>query len=174
MEVFGQNLEEKFSDIEEGEFPYIGGQGHFYWSDSHATIVGFGVYVEDNDENWHTWVGPSTAGFSDSPPAPISVVYLTGQAAHDAMTDAEDDDTLEEIVDVTQHDISELEDILEEAGVNPADLGIGGDDTSDTAQTAEDLAEDGGLLPFLSPVTVVAVTLLAGLVASRRSRLDEE
>ena len=50
------------------------------------------------------------------------MVYLTGQAAHDAMTDAEDDDTLKEIVDVTQHDISELEDILEETGVNPADL----------------------------------------------------
>jgi hypothetical protein len=174
MELFGQNLEEKFKDIEEGEFPYIDGQGHFYWSDSHATIVGFGVYVEDNDENWHTWVGPSTAGFSNSPPVPISVVYLTGQAAHDAMTDAEDDDTLEEIVDVTQHDITELEDILEEAGVNPADLGIGVDDTSDNTQTAEDLAEDGGLLPFLSPATVVAVTLLAGIVASRRSRLEEE
>jgi hypothetical protein len=90
------------------------------------------------------------------------------------MTDAEDDDTLEEIVDVTQHDITELEDILEEAGVNPADLGIGVDDTSDNTQTAEDLAEDGGLLPFLSPATVVAVTLLAGIVASRRSRLEEE
>ncbi|HIB59667.1 MAG TPA: hypothetical protein EYO42_03895, partial [Candidatus Poseidoniales archaeon] len=175
VEAFGKSLEEKFEDkFDEGVFPYRDGQGHFYWSDSHATIVGFGVYVEDNDENWHTWVGPSTAGFSNSPPAPISVVYLTGQAAHDAMTDAEDDDTLEEIVDVTQHDISELEDILEEAGVNPADLGIGVDDTSDNTQTAEDLAEDGGLLPFLSPVTVVAVTLLAGFVASRRSRLDEE
>ena len=85
------------------------------------------------------------------------MVYLTGQAAHDAMTDAEDDDTLEEIVDVTQHDISELEDILEDAGVNPADLGIGEETTSgdDTSQSAKDLAEDGGLLPFLSPVTVV-------------------
>jgi hypothetical protein len=174
MEAFGQNLEEKFNDIEEGEFPYTDGQGHFYWSDSHATIVGFGVYVEDNDENWHTWVGPSTSGFSSSPPASISVVYLTGQAAHDAMTDAEDDDTLEEIIDVTQHDVSELEDILEEAGVDPADLGIGDDDTSDTTQTAKDLADDGGLLPFLSPVTVVAVTLLAGFVASRRSRIEEE
>ncbi len=175
MEVFGQNLEEKFKDIEEGEFPYMDGQGHFYWSDSHATIVGFGVYVEDNDENWHTWVGPSTAGFSDSPPAHISVVYLTGQAAHDAMTDAEDDDTLEEIIDVTLHDVSELEDILEEAGVNPADLGIGVDvNESEVTETAEDLIEDGGLLPFLSPVTVIGVTLLAGIIASRRRRLEDE
>lgn len=176
MEVFGQNLEEKFKDIEEGEFPYMDGQGHFYWSDSHATIVGFGVYVEDNDENWHTWVGPSTAGFSDSPPASISVVYLTGQAAHDAMTDAEDDDTLEEIIDVTLHDVSELEDILEQAGVDPTDLGIGDDvnESEEVTETAEDLIEEGGLLPFLSPVTVVGVTLLAGIIASRRSRLEDE
>jgi len=176
MEAFGQNLEEKFSDIEEGEFPYMDGNGHFYWSDSHATIVGFGVYVEDNDENWHTWVGPTTAGFSDSPPVPISVAYLTGQAALDAMTDAEDDDTLEEIIDVTEHDVGEIEEVLEAAGVDPSVIdeitdNIDNASTDDT-QTAEDLAEDGGWLPFISPITMVAITLLAGLVARPRSQLE--
>jgi hypothetical protein len=92
------------------------------------------------------------------------------------MTDAEDDDTLEEIIDVTLHDVSELEDILEQAGVDPTDLGIGDDvnESEEVTETAEDLIEEGGLLPFLSPVTVVGVTLLAGIIASRRSRLEDE
>ncbi|MDP7001336.1 MAG: hypothetical protein QGH90_05480, partial [Candidatus Poseidoniaceae archaeon] len=81
-----------------------------------------------------------------------------------------------EIIDVTEHDVGEIEEVLEEAGVDPSvidDITDNIDNAStDDTQTAEDLAEDGGFLPFISPITMVAITLLAGLVARRRMRLE--
>ena len=37
-------------------------------------------------------------------------------------------------------------------------------------QTAEELAEEAGLVPALSPISVIAIISLAGLVAGRRGK----
>ena len=56
---------------------------------------------------------------------------------------------------------------------NPSDGTTNGDNP--TPPTAEELAEDAGALPFLSPVSMVAVIVLAGVVAgSRRDENQDE
>jgi len=175
LESFLENLEDKFSDIGSNEFPYSDGQFYSFWSDTHATIVGFGLYVEDATHGVdQTLIGPTTAGYSDNPTAPISVVYLTGQAVIDAVTSSADADTVEEIVDESQHDTSEIEQVLEDAGIDPADLGVGDDSGDDDGESAaEKKAAEGGFVPFISPISVVIVTVLTGIIASRQSREEE-
>ena len=174
LESFFENLEDKFSDMGSNEFPYSDGHFYAFWSDTHATIVGFGLYVEDDQGNDQTLIGPTTAGYSDTPTAPISVVYLTGQAVIDAVTLSADADTVEEIVDESQHDTSDIEQVLEDAGIDPADLGVGDDSGDDDGESAaEKKAAEGGFVPFISPISVVIVTVLTGIIASRQSREEE-
>ena len=89
-------------------------------------------------------------------------------------------DDLEDIVDVENHDLSELADDLEAAGADTSDLGLGDgttDETTDdgetTPPTAEEVAEDSGLLPFVSPLTVMAMIGLAALAGNRRGSENE-
>jgi len=173
IESFFENLEDKFSDIEANEFPYSGGQVYSFWSDTHATVVGFGLYVEDDQGNDQTLVGPTTAGYSDTPTAPISIVYLTGQAVVDAAAAMADADTVEEIVDESAHDTSEIEQVLEDAGIDPADLGVGDDSGEEEESAAEKKAAEGGFVPFISPISVIIVTIVSGIIASRQSREEE-
>ena len=174
IESFFENLADKFSDIGSNEFPYSDGQVYAFWSDTHATIVGFGLYVEDDQGNDQTLVGPTTAGYSDTPTAPISVVYLTGQAVIDAVTLSADADTVEEIVDESQHDTSEIEQVLEDAGIDPADLGVGDEPSDEDGESAaEKKAAEGGFVPFISPISVIIVTIVSGIIASRQSREEE-
>ena len=84
-------------------------------------------------------------------------------------------DDLEDIVDVDQHDLAELEQVLEDAGANTDGLGLtdGTSETTDeeeetTPPTAEEVAEDSGLLPFVSPLTVMAMIGLAAIAGNRR------
>ena len=80
-----------------------------------------------------------------------------------------------------QHDLAELEQVLEDAGANTDGLGLtdGTSDTTDTTETtdeeeettpptAEEVAEDSGLLPFVSPLTVMAMIGLAAIAGNRR------
>ena len=87
---------------------------------------------------------------------------------------------LEDIVDVENHDLGELEEALEEAGVDTSTLDLGDDDTTggdntnddsgnDDTSTAEEIVEDGGLLPFISPLTVLAMVGAAAIAGKRRS-----
>ena len=72
-------------------------------------------------------------------------------------------------MDVENHDLTELVDVLQEAGADTSDLGLGeGSDAGSAPQTAEDVAEDSGLLPFVSPLTVMALIGLAALAGHRR------
>jgi hypothetical protein len=177
LESFGQNMEQVFEDLEPNEdFPYDDGKGVFLWSNEHATIVGIGVYVHDETANeWQTLFGPTTGGMDNPPTIPVSINYITGQAAVDGSTTASGQSTLAEIVDVSTHDTADLEQELIDAGIDPATLGLGneGPGQSTTPPTAEELVEEGGLLPFVSPAALLSVTILAGLIAAVRNREEE-
>ena len=177
LESFGQNMEQVFEDLEPNEdFPYDDGKGVFLWSNNHATIVGMGLYVHDETANeWQTMFGPTTTGMDNAPTIPVSVNYITGQAAVDAATTASGQTTLAEIVNVSTHNTADLEQTLIDAGIDPASLGLGdeGPGQSTTPPTAEELVEEGGLLPFASPAAVMTVTILAGLIAAVRNRVEE-
>jgi len=177
IESFATNMEQVIEDLDPSEdFPYDDGKGVFLWSNSHGTIVGLGVYVHDETANeWQTMFGPVTAGMDNPPTIPVSINYFTGQSAVDGSTTASGQTTLAEIVDVSTHDTADLEQELIDAGIDPATLGLGneGPGQSTTPPTAEELVDEGGLLPFISPAAAMTVTILAGLIAAVRNREEE-
>lgn len=183
LTLFGENLESTLTtfdnETETPEFPYVDGMWAPLWSNEKATIVGVAVYGYDEDDNGYLITGPATAGFSsDLPMTFASIRYVTGVSAMEAQTIMMEADTLAEIVDVEQHDLSELEDALIEAGVDVSDLDLTvesdeGDGESSTEQTAEELAEEAGLLPFLSPLSMMAVLGLAFVAFGTRREHDE-
>ena len=180
MENFGENLGTTFEELDEDYevpvFPYTDGMWAPLWSNEHATIVGVGVYAWDEDGNAYVIAGPETTGYSqDLPMTFASIRYITGVPAQEAQAEMAEFDDLEDIVDVENHDLSELADDLAEAGADTSDLGLGDgtsgdttDDNGDGEETAEDIAEDAGLLPFTSPLTVMALIGLAALAGHRR------
>ena len=181
LTAFGENLEETFNDVAENEapeFPYVDGMWAPLWSTEHATIVGVGVYAWDDNENGYVIAGPETTGYSDDLPMVFaSITYVTGVPAQEAQTAMADLDSLEDIVDIENHDLSTLEEALEEAGADTSDLGIteegGNDGGEDGTPSAEDIAEDAGLLPFMSPLALVAMIGLAVMAAQARREEDE-
>ena len=173
FQAFGENLQETFENVAENEapeFPYVDGMWAPLWSNEHATIVGVGVYAWDESENGYVIAGPSTTGYSQELPLTFaSIRYITGVPAQEAQQEMAEFDDLEDIVDVENHDLTELVDVLQEAGADTSDLGLGeGSDAGSAPQTAEDVAEDSGLLPFVSPLTVMALIGLAALAGHRR------
>jgi len=178
LTAFGENLEQTFNDVAENEapeFPYVDGMWAPLWSTEHATIVGVGVYAWDDNENGYVIAGPETTGYTDDLPMVFaSITYVTGVSAEEAQTVMADFDSLEDIVDIENHDLSTLEEALEEAGADTSDLGITEDGGSgDGTPSAEDIAEDAGLLPFMSPVALVAMIGLAVMTAQARREEDE-
>jgi len=143
------------------------------WSSEHAAMVGVGVYAMD-DDGQYLMAGPSTEGYSDEAPVSLSIRYLTGVPASTAADEAETATEIEDIVNVEDHDLDQITEDLEDAGVDTSDIELPSNDDEDTSsetppQTAEELAEDAGLLPALSPLTVLAVISLAGIFVGRRS-----
>jgi hypothetical protein len=123
--------------------------------------------------------GPATQGYSADAPVKMSIRYLTGVPASTAADEAADASSIEDIVNVEDHDLGEISEALEEAGVDTSELDFPdsfidnrtvNEDTP--PQTAEELAEDaglGGALPALSPFALIAVISLAGIVIGRRT-----
>jgi len=183
LTAFGENLEQTFTDVAENqetpEFPYVDGMWAPLWSTEHATIVGVGVYAWDEDDNGYVIAGPETTGYStDLPMVFASINYITGVSAQEAQTAMADIDTLEDIVDVESHDLDSLAEALEEAGVDTSTLDItdSADDNGDDGEgtpSAEDIAEDAGLLPFMSPFALVAMIGLAVAFAQSGREEDE-
>ena len=182
FKAFGENLEDTFrtfeDDSETPEFPYVDGMWAPLWSNQKATIVGVGVYAWDDSSSAYAIVGPETTGYSnDLPMTFASIRYITGVPAQEAQEEMAEFDTLADIVDVENHDLSELADDLEAAGADTSDLDLTGsttgNDGDDTPQTAEEAAEDAGLLPFVSPLTVMAMIGLAALAGNRRGSENE-
>ena len=172
LEMFGENLQQRLEDTEPFEtFPYNDGLWAPMWSNEHGAMVGIGVYAMD-DNGAYTMAGPDTVGYMDDAPAKMSIRYLTGVEAGNAASSMEDADEIDEIVDVEQHDLEQITQDLEDAGIDTSglDLPFDGSDSGETTppETAIDSAEDDGLLPFASPISVIAVIALAGAIISSR------
>ena len=176
MEAFGENLNSRMETIEPlEEFPYTDGMWAPMWSNQYAAVVGVGVYVMD-DNGAYTMAGPETSGYSSSNlPATMSIRYLTGTDANTAAEDMEDADELSDIVDVNQHDLSQITQDLEDAGVDTSgldietpNLSIDNDEDSNQETEAEEKINADGLLPFVSPFAVLVVIALAGIVFGNR------
>ena len=176
MEAFGENLNSRMETIEPlEEFPYTDGMWAPMWSNQYAAVVGVGVYVMD-DNGAYTMAGPETSGYSSSNlPATMSIRYLTGTDANTAAEDMEDADELSDIVDVNQHDLSQITQDLEDAGIDTSgldietpNLNIDNDEDSNQETEAEEKINADGLLPFVSPFAVLVVIALAGIVFGNR------
>jgi len=171
LQSFGENLQDRLETVEPLEqFPYNDGLWSPMWSNQHAAIVGVGVYVMSDDGS-HTLAGPDTSGYMDDAPAKMSIRYLTGVAASNAANSMESADELDEIVDVEQHDLDQITEELESAGIDTSDLVLptqNSDQNSNSEESAEESADDDGLLPFASPLSVLAVIALAGAIISGR------
>jgi hypothetical protein len=174
MTTFGENLQTRMEEIETlDEFPYTNGMFAPLWSSEHATIVGVGLYVED-DNGSYVMAGPNTQGYGSIPPTQMSLRYLTGAEAMNAASAIESADELNEIFDVNQHDVSQIAEDLEAAGIDTGDIEFISptDDSSNTDETevseAEEKAESDGLLPFASPISVLAIIALAGFIIANR------
>jgi len=182
LEQFGMNLEDRLETVEPfEEFPYNDGKWAPLWSNEHAAMVGVGVYVM-NDDGSYTMAGPTTQGYTDDAPAKLSIRYLTGLAANTATNGMEEATNIADIVNVEDHNLDDIAEDLAEAGIDVSNLTLPEDNPSDgttnddnpTPPTAEELAEDAGALPFLSPVSMVAVIVLAGVVAGSRRDEDQD
>ena len=174
MTTFGENLQTRMEEIETlDEFPYTNGMFAPLWSSEHATIVGVGLYVED-DNGSYVMAGPNTQGYGSIPPTQMSLRYLTGAEAMNAAIAIESADELNEIFDVDQHDVNQIAEDLEAAGIDTGDIEFISptDDSSNTDETevseAEEKAESDGLLPFASPISVLAIIALAGFIIANR------
>jgi hypothetical protein len=138
----------------------------------------------DEDGDKYVIAGPETTGYSqDLPMTFMSVRYLTGASAQSAQTTMADFEDLDDIVDIEDHDLTALEDALEQAGVDTSTLNLGDDGTTDGGadggttdepDTAVEVAEDGGLLPFLSPLSVLAMVGIAAFAGKTNRREDNE
>lgn len=176
LETFGMNLEDRLGDIVAEEFPYEDGMLAPMWSNQHATVVGVGVYVMDANGDWYILSGPETAGYSTDAPAKVSIRYITGVEAMTAQQVMAESTELADIVDTTTYDFDALEQALQNAGVDTSNLDFGQDNeqpsTENQDNSAEDAAEDAGLLPFLSPLSLLCI-LGAAFIVGRRGKNEE-
>ncbi|MEK9695588.1 MAG: hypothetical protein VW270_07460, partial [Candidatus Poseidoniales archaeon] len=176
LEEFGMNLDDRLSGVVADEFPYEDGMWAPMWSNQHATIVGVGVYAMDANGDWYVLVGPETQDFSNDAPAKVSIRYITGVEAMNAQATMAESNDLNTIVDLEAYDLDALEEALEQAGADTSNLDLGnnepGDTTNEEETTADDAADAEGLLPFLSPLSVMSMLCLAFFVALRGK--DEE
>ena len=168
LENFGENLEYRL-DGYEADFPYDDGDMFVLWDNTNNMVVGFQMVVTSDDSNlWYTLVGPESDSYGDAP-SPVSITYFSGQQAIVQEADIADDSTLEDLVDLSQHNDQIIEEAIEESLLdNSPEAGGPADGSGD--ETAAD--EDSGLLPFMSPVLTMTMIAAAGIVASLRSRKE--
>ena len=178
LEQFGINLEDRLETIEPfEEFPYNDGMWAPLWSNEHAAMVGVGVYAM-NDDGAYTIAGPETEGYTDDAPAKVSIRYLTGVAANAATNGMEQATSMADIVDVEEHNLDDIAEDLAEAGIDISDIELPQSSTTDDGDgneappTADEVVDGDGLLPFITPLSVIAIIALAGVVSG--SRREEE
>jgi hypothetical protein len=127
------------------------------------------MVVSTEDSNmWYTLIGPESNSYGIAP-SPLSITYFSGQQAIAQEVQMEDETTLEELVDITQHNDEIIEAAIEES-LSDNSPEAGG--PADTGSAGEDEETDGGLLPFISPVLTISMIAVAGLVASLRTRKE--
>lgn len=168
LENFGENLEYRLEDYET-DFPYDDGDMFVLWDNTNNMVVGFQMVVTSDDSNmWYTLIGPESDSYGDAP-SPVSITYFSGQQAIAQEADIADDSTLEDLVDLSQHNNDVIEEAIEESlQDNSPEAGGPADGSGD--ETAAD--DESGLLPFMSPVLTMTMIAVAGIVASLRSRKE--
>ena len=168
LEMFGTNLENRLSDYE-GDSAYHDADMRVLWDPATNRAVGFQMLVYDEDvDSWYTMVGPESNVYAEAPVL-MSFEYFSGQSAIDQEADLDQETTLDTLVDLTQHDVSDLEEAVGDAfGEETTN-----EETTNEEGTEEAEGEEDGLLPFVSPTLTVMVIALAGIVAGMRSREEE-
>ena len=164
MENFGENLEYRLEDYE-ADMAYDDGDMFVLWDANNNMVVGFQMVVTtDESSMWYTLVGPESDSYGTAP-SPISVTYFSGQQAIAQEAEIEDDSTLADLVDLTQHNDDLIDEAVEDA-VAEYDL----DGTGDSEDSEDDA--ESGLLPFISPALTIVLIAAAGVVASLNGRKD--
>ena len=166
MENFADNLEYRL-DKYETDFPYDDGDMFVLWDPANNMVVGFQLVVrEESSQMWHTLVGPESDSYSEAPRG-ISMTYFSGMQAIAQEADIEDDTSLTDLVDLTEHNDHIITDAIQEsiADYGPEAGGPG-------SVSGDEDGDDSGLLPFISPAFTIAIIAIAGLVASMRNRKD--
>ena len=173
MESFGQNMENRLSNFEDDyDVAYEDGMIYALYDDATNRFVGFQLVASPGGTQWYTLIGPESNAYG-TPERGVSVTYFTGIAAAEEAEEIEDQTDLTDLVDVTQHNTEEVEAVNE--GVDPATLPEEPNTTEEDDEAVEEVTEDeiSSLLPFLSPVTTLAMIALAGMFVSIRLK-DEE
>ena len=168
MENFASNLEYRLEDYE-ADLAYDDGDAFVLWDTTNNMVVGFQMVVTTEDSNmWYTLVGPESDSYGDAP-STVSLTYFSGQQAIAQEVEMAEDTTLEDLVDISQHNDQLIEAAIEESlADNSPDEG----GPSETNATGEEEEVDGGLLPFISPVLTISMIAVAGIVASLRTRKE--
>ena len=184
LENFGSNLEDRLGGISE-DIAYTDVEFMMWWSPTHHTVVGTSLVVQDNMETWYTLVGPQISEvYTDevsvdtgAAPTTIGLNYLIGDAASSAAVGMSDAQSVEDIADTAAHaeDMGEFAQVLEDAGVDPASIGIDPvEEAPSEPETAEEMIDEGLFgLPSVSGLATIAILAFAGIVVSQRNR-DEE
>ena len=168
MESFGKNLENRLDGFDNDFDPaYEDAMAYALYDTNTDRFVGGQLVVSPGGTQWYTLIGPESSAYG-TPQRGVSVNYFTGIDAVEEAEEIEEQTDLTDLVDVTQHNTDEVEAINE--GTDPADLSENPDGGEDGEVTEEEISS---LLPFLSPVTTVAMIALAGMFVSIRSK-DEE
>jgi len=169
LENFASNLEYRLEDYET-DIPYDDGDAFILWDTTNNMVVGFQMVVSTEDSNmWYTLVGPESNSYGIAP-SQISLTYFSGQQAIAQEVQMESDTTLEDLVDITQHNDELIEAAIEESLSDNTPEEGGPSETNSTGEADEEA--DGGLLPFISPVLTISMIAVAGLVASLRTRKE--
>ena len=167
MESFGRNLENRLDGFDNDFDPaYEDAMAYALYDTNTDRFVGGQLVVSPGGTQWYTLIGPDSSAYG-TPQRGVSVNYFTGIDAVEEAEEIEEQTDLTDLVDVTQHNTDEVEAVNE--GVDPATLPETPED-GDGEVTEEDISS---LLPFVSPVTTVAMIALAGMFVSIRSK-DEE
>jgi len=168
LESFGTNLENRLNNFEDDyDVAYEDGMAYALYDTNTDRFVGFQLVVSPGGNQWYTLIGPQSSAYG-TPQRGVSVNYFTGIDAIEEAEEIEDQTDLTDLVDVTRHNTDEVEAVSD--GIDPASL-----PGNTNSGEAEETTEEGisSLLPFLSPVTTLAMIALAGMFVSIRSK-DEE
>ena len=167
MENFNTNLEYRLEDYE-ADIPYDDADLYILWDSNDNMVVGFQIVVTSEDSNlWYTLVGPNSDSYGTAP-SPISISYFSGDQAIDQEQEIKSYSTLDDLVDLSQHNDDIIDDAIEES-LSDNLPEAGGPSGESNGGDADD---DSGLLPFISPAFTIAIIAIAGLVASMRNRKD--
>lgn len=158
-EAFGEKLEDLLSGYE-ADYAYSDGELYSLWSDDEARYVGIQMLVETDSYDTYALFGPDLDTYADAPTG-ISLQYYIGDDAEIALAESEDEDTLEELAPVSEHDLAALEEML---GIEADDP----EEPSDDSPVIEEGSSEGGLLGLPAPslISVLFVVLGAAMVAT--------